>query len=350
MPATSKRADGTTYELRLNRDAASLGEFSNLDLKVGRASVHVHRRGTASCASSSAKSWQRATRCVVGHHLQRRQFKRPVAPCMRARPAGRRRRHMQQRAGPRSHFTRMHTRPPALSTRPQGVVKPGLERLCEAYRTKASQLGQDLVSLHEARAALAERNHEKGEENTALAAEVGAVGARALDWAGLDWTGHRYGRAGASFVSCSGVLRLPRGTKGCGLLLLHPQPRMPQGSMQGTHAAQHQFGVSRGTRVHAACCCCGCAITTLLPRFAQISKLEAQLAAARETHDERVRRLAAQAEALRGQLEHLRAAASNRSEHIEERLARAQAEYEQGKRWVACALAQGGGVQQRICM
>jgi hypothetical protein len=65
--------------------------------------------------------------------------------------------------------------PPPLH-HPQGVIKPSLERLCEAYRTKASQLGQDLVSLHEARAALAERNHEKGEENTALGAEVGCGG------------------------------------------------------------------------------------------------------------------------------------------------------------------------------
>lgn len=34
VPASAKRADGITYELRINRDAATPAEFSNLDLKV----------------------------------------------------------------------------------------------------------------------------------------------------------------------------------------------------------------------------------------------------------------------------------------------------------------------------
>ena len=34
VPASAKRADGVSYELRLNRDAAAPAEFSNLDLKV----------------------------------------------------------------------------------------------------------------------------------------------------------------------------------------------------------------------------------------------------------------------------------------------------------------------------
>ncbi|KAG1675041.1 hypothetical protein FOA52_002698 [Chlamydomonas sp. UWO 241] len=33
MPASAKRADGTTYELRINRDASGPGDFANLDLK-----------------------------------------------------------------------------------------------------------------------------------------------------------------------------------------------------------------------------------------------------------------------------------------------------------------------------
>lgn len=33
IPSSAKRADGTTFELRIMRDAASLAEFSNLDLK-----------------------------------------------------------------------------------------------------------------------------------------------------------------------------------------------------------------------------------------------------------------------------------------------------------------------------
>lgn len=57
----------------------------------------------------------------------------------------------------------------------KGVVKPGLERLCEMYRTRASELSQDLISLREACVARAERNVEKKEENAALEGEVGGV-------------------------------------------------------------------------------------------------------------------------------------------------------------------------------
>ncbi|KAG2483652.1 hypothetical protein HYH03_017455 [Edaphochlamys debaryana] len=148
VPASSKRADGTNYELRVYRDAGSQAEFANLDLK--------------------------------------------------------------------------------------GVVKPGLERLCEAYRTRASELAQDLISLREARVARAERNAEKQEENAALEAEI--------------------------------------------------------------------------------------------------SRLEAQLQAAKDAHEDKCRRLVAQAEGIKAQVDEFRSAASNRSEHMEERLARAQAAYEQAKR------------------
>ena len=34
VPASAKRADGVSYELRINRDASAPTEFSNLDLKV----------------------------------------------------------------------------------------------------------------------------------------------------------------------------------------------------------------------------------------------------------------------------------------------------------------------------
>ncbi|PNH01438.1 Kinetochore protein NDC80 [Tetrabaena socialis] len=148
VPATSKRADGTNYDLRINRDATSQADFSNLDLK--------------------------------------------------------------------------------------GVIKPGLERLCESYRTRASELSQDLISLREACVARGERNGEKREEN-----------------AGLD---------------------------------------------------------------------------------AEIARLEAHLQAAKEAHDEKCRRLLVQADGIKSQIDEFRNVASNRTEHIEERLARAQAAYEQAKR------------------
>ena len=38
VPASAKRADGVTYELRLNREASSQAEFANVDLKVTIAS------------------------------------------------------------------------------------------------------------------------------------------------------------------------------------------------------------------------------------------------------------------------------------------------------------------------
>lgn len=86
IPASAKRADGVTYELRLNRDASSAAELSNLDLK--------------------------------------------------------------------------------------GVVRPGLERLCELYRTKAGQLGRDLLALREAATAGLEAVAERREENSNLEAQI----------------------------------------------------------------------------------------------------------------------------------------------------------------------------------
>ncbi|KXZ44539.1 hypothetical protein GPECTOR_65g157 [Gonium pectorale] len=116
----------------------------------------------------------------------------------------------------------------------KAVVKPGLERLCEAYRTRASELGQDLLSLKEACVARAERNAEKQDENAALEVEI--------------------------------------------------------------------------------------------------AKLDAQLQAAKDAHEEKCRRLVAQAEGIKAQVDEFRSAASNRTEHMEERLAKAQAAYEQAKR------------------
>ncbi len=51
-------------------------------------------------------------------------------------------------------------------------MRPGLERLCEAYRTKASELGRDLLSLREAASSMAEACAEKREENMAAEAQV----------------------------------------------------------------------------------------------------------------------------------------------------------------------------------
>jgi len=51
-------------------------------------------------------------------------------------------------------------------------VKPGLERLCEAYRTKAAELGRDLLSLREAASSMSEACCEKKEENAAAELQV----------------------------------------------------------------------------------------------------------------------------------------------------------------------------------
>lgn len=57
----------------------------------------------------------------------------------------------------------------------QGAIKPALEHLCDAYRSKASELAHDLLSLREQATARAELNHEKTDENQQLQAEVGAI-------------------------------------------------------------------------------------------------------------------------------------------------------------------------------
>ncbi|KAF5837128.1 HEC/Ndc80p family-domain-containing protein [Dunaliella salina] len=59
-----------------------------------------------------------------------------------------------------------------------GVVRPGLERLCEAYRTKATELGRDLLSLREAASSMAEACSEKREENAAAEAQVAKLEAQ----------------------------------------------------------------------------------------------------------------------------------------------------------------------------
>lgn len=51
-------------------------------------------------------------------------------------------------------------------------MRPGLERLCESYRTKASQLGQDLVSLREQCGARAEAVNERKEDMAGLETQV----------------------------------------------------------------------------------------------------------------------------------------------------------------------------------
>jgi len=86
VPATAKRADGVTYELHINREAASLNEFANVDLK--------------------------------------------------------------------------------------GVIKPGLERLCDTYRTKAAELSRDLLGLRETAAGISEAINEKTEENLGVEAQI----------------------------------------------------------------------------------------------------------------------------------------------------------------------------------
>eukprot|EP00798_Chlamydomonas_sp_ICE-L_P031181 gene31181-6325_t len=86
VPASAKRADGVTYEMRINRAASTPAILSNLDLKA--------------------------------------------------------------------------------------VIKPGLERLCERYRTKAAELGRDLVSLREQLSATMEAANDKQEENLVVEQQI----------------------------------------------------------------------------------------------------------------------------------------------------------------------------------
>lgn len=44
VPASAKRADGVTFELRTNREAGHVSEFSNIDLKVGRRLLSLSRK------------------------------------------------------------------------------------------------------------------------------------------------------------------------------------------------------------------------------------------------------------------------------------------------------------------
>ncbi len=54
----------------------------------------------------------------------------------------------------------------------QGVIKPGLDHLCDAYRSKAAQLGRDLLGLRERGGSVTEALRERTEENRALEAMV----------------------------------------------------------------------------------------------------------------------------------------------------------------------------------
>ncbi len=51
-------------------------------------------------------------------------------------------------------------------------MKPGLERLCERYRTKAAELGRDLLAYHEQHAAAVDAANDKNEENLLLEQQV----------------------------------------------------------------------------------------------------------------------------------------------------------------------------------
>lgn len=55
-------------------------------------------------------------------------------------------------------------------------MKPGLERLCEQYRTKAAQLSRDLLSAREAVSSGQDALQERQQENQALEATVGTWG------------------------------------------------------------------------------------------------------------------------------------------------------------------------------
>ena len=64
--------------------------------------------------------------------------------------------------------------PPPISC--QGVVKPGLERLAEQYRTKCCQLAADLAGLREQHGSRMDAVNEKHEENLYLEQQVGVRG------------------------------------------------------------------------------------------------------------------------------------------------------------------------------
>ena len=73
---------------------------------------------------------------------------------------------------PPSHpFTSTHLCPP-----PQGIVKPALQRLRDAYSTKARDLADQLLSLQEQHDSMRELLAEREEENRNAEAQVGAGG------------------------------------------------------------------------------------------------------------------------------------------------------------------------------
>ena len=62
----------------------------------------------------------------------------------------------------------------------QGLVKPGLERLCERYRTKAAGLGRDLLAYQEQHAAAVDAANDKNDENLHLEQQV-------QSWVKFEW-------------------------------------------------------------------------------------------------------------------------------------------------------------------
>lgn len=67
------------------------------------------------------------------------------------------------------------------------MIRPGIEHLCDLYRTKAAQLSRDLLGLKEAVASSQEALLEKQQENRQLEAQVRGAGGLVLvvGWAGL---------------------------------------------------------------------------------------------------------------------------------------------------------------------
>lgn len=157
IPATAKRAEGVAFEVRLDRGAASAGEMINVDLKVRRQLVGkgwscldwvIGYEVVGWCQWVDLKVDALVMECAwlserevlgLGKSVrlvtQGRQQRLPVAAARRAAL-------MMPPIIPNPVNPTLPT-----SHRVQGIVKPALQRLRDAYAAKARELGDQLLSL-----------------------------------------------------------------------------------------------------------------------------------------------------------------------------------------------------------
>ena len=149
IPATAKRAEGVNFEVRLDRGAPSASEMINVDLKVGRGCRLLW-------LAYMIGGWGPAA----------------ASPLPAALPANRQPSHLNL-LPPLPSFPCL---PPPLLCPRQGIVKPALQRLRDAYSTKARDLADQLLSLQEQHDSMRELLAEREEENRNAEAQVGASG------------------------------------------------------------------------------------------------------------------------------------------------------------------------------